>query len=425
MKVLLVGSGGREHALAWKLRQSPSLSELIIAPGNGGTVSLGENVPVKSEDTANLLALAQSRRVDLTVVGPEAPLAAGLVDTFAQAGLLAFGPTRLAAEIETSKAFSKEFMARHGIPTAAYRTFSSYEAARGYVDSLVSPPVIKADGLAAGKGVVVTSGIQEAHEALRQMMLEREFGEAGGTVVVEEKLSGQEVSLLAFSDGTRLAPMIPAQDHKPALDGDCGPNTGGMGAYAPAPIMDEALRNQVVQQVLEPAIRGLAQEGRRYRGVLYAGMILTEHGPKTLEFNCRFGDPEAQALLPLLDADLAQILLACAQGQLNPQAVRWRPGACVCVVMASGGYPGRYKTGYPIEGIARAEELGCLVFHAGTRLQGSELVTSGGRVLSVTATGVDLEEAIAKAYAGVQAIHFQDAHYRTDIGAKGLVLQRS
>ncbi|MGQ9555631.1 MAG: phosphoribosylamine--glycine ligase, partial [Anaerolineae bacterium] len=327
--------------------------------------------------------------------------------------------------IETSKAFSKEFMARHGIPTAAYRTFSSYEAARGYVDSLVSPPVIKADGLAAGKGVVVTSGIQEAHEALRQMMLEREFGEAGGTVVVEEKLSGQEVSLLAFSDGTRLAPMIPAQDHKPALDGDCGPNTGGMGAYAPAPIMDEALRNQVVQQVLEPVIRGLAQEGRLYRGVLYAGMILTEQGPKTLEFNCRFGDPEAQALLPLLDADLAQILLACAQGQLNPQAVRWRPGACVCVVMASGGYPGRYKTGYPIEGIARAEELGCLIFHAGTRLQGSELVTNGGRVLGVAATGADLEEAIAKAYAGVQAIHFQDAHYRTDIGAKGLVLQRS
>jgi len=423
VKVLLVGSGGREHALAWKLKLSPLVEELIVAPGNGGTAMLGENVPIKAEDVPALLELARSRRVDLTVVGPEAPLAYGLVDALTRVGLLAFGPTRAAAGLETSKAFSKEFMAGHGIPTAAYRTFTGYEQARGYIDSLRMPPVIKADGLAAGKGVVVSNRLDEAQDALRQMMLDREFGDAGETIVIEEKLSGQEVSLLALSDGARVAPMIPAQDHKAAYDGDEGPNTGGMGAYAPAPAMDEEMRSRVMREVIEPTVKGMADEGRRYRGVLYAGMILTERGPKTLEFNCRFGDPEAQALLPLLDADLAELMIACALGELEPGRVRWRPGACVCVVMASGGYPGHYRTGFRINGLAEAEQQGCFVFHAGTRREGNDHFTTGGRVLGVTAVGSDLREAVDKAYGGVRAISFEGAHYRGDIGAKGLALQ--
>jgi len=425
MRVLLIGSGGREHALAWKLRQSPLVSDLLIAPGNAGTAALGENVPIKAEDVAGLLELARTRQVDLTVVGPEAPLAAGLTDVFSRQGLLVFGASRAAAEIETSKAFAKDFMARHGIPTAAYRSFTDYEQARQYVRSLAEPPVIKASGLAAGKGVIVCASLDEAQEALRQVMVEQAFGAAGDVVVIEERLVGQEASLLSFSDGQRIAPMIPAQDHKAVLDGDLGPNTGGMGAYAPAPIIGEQEQTQAIRQVIEPAISGLRHEGREYRGVLYAGLILTEQGIRTLEFNARFGDPETQALMPLLNCDLAEVMLQCAQGQLDPSLVRFRPGACVCVVMASAGYPGPYRSGYPIEGIAAAEAAGCLVFHAGTRADGQRLLTAGGRVLGVTAVGDTLAQAIELAYQGVRQIHFEGAHYRRDIGAKGLASRLS
>lgn len=422
MRVLLIGSGGREHAMAWKLRQSPSVCELLIAPGNGGTAALGENVPIKAEDVAGLLHLALERRVDLTVVGPEAPLALGVVDAFEKAGLCVAGPSRAAAELESSKAFSKAFMQRHGIPTAEYRSFREFEPAVAYARSLPQPPAIKADGLAAGKGVVVADTYEEAEAAVRQMLVAREFGSSGDTVVIEERLVGQEVSLLAFSDGERVAPLIAAQDHKRVYDGDGGPNTGGMGAYAPAAVLTDTLRQDAIERVLEPAVRGMAAEGKPYRGVLYAGLILTNDGIKTLEFNCRFGDPEAQVLLPLLDCDLADVLQRCAEGRLDPLLVRWRAGACVCVVMASAGYPGRYSTGHPIYGIGQAEALGCQVFHAGTKVADGQVLTSGGRVLGVTATGTDLVEAIDLAYAGVRAISFEGAHYRTDIGAKGLSL---
>ncbi len=425
MRVLVVGSGGREHALAWKLRQSPSVGELLIAPGNGGTGALGENVAVRSDDTAGLVRLAQAREVDLTVVGPEVPLGLGLVDALSAAGRLAFGPTHLAAEIETSKAFSKDFLRRHGIPTAAYRTFTDHGEAVAYVESLTAAPVIKADGLSAGKGVVVCDDLDQARAALDQMMLRREFGEAGSTVIVEERLVGQEVSLLAFSDGTRVATMIPAQDHKPAYDGDQGPNTGGMGSFAPAEIMTEEMRRAVTRDVIEPAIAGMRAEGREYRGVIYAGLILTSDGPKVLEYNCRFGDPETQVLLPLLDGDLAEICRQCTVGHLDPSAVSWHLGACACVAMTSGGYPGAYRTGYPIDGIEEAEHKGCLVFHAGTKREDSRLLTAGGRVLGVTAVGPDLDSAISTAYDGVSSIGFEGAQYRTDIGAKGLAFSAS
>jgi phosphoribosylamine--glycine ligase len=424
MRVLVVGSGGREHALAWKLRQSPNVSELFLAPGNGGTARIAHNIPVKADDIPGLVRAAREHRADLVVVGPEAPLAAGLVDALAEEGIVAFGPTRAAARLESSKAFAKDFMARHSIPTAPYRVFADYEQACSYVLSLTQPPVVKADGLAAGKGAIVPGSIQEALEAVRRLMVEQELGTAGTTLVLEERLQGQEVSLLALCDGSTLAPLLPAQDHKAVFDNDEGPNTGGMGAYAPAPAMTAAVQDRAVREILEPTVRGMGLEGTPYRGVLYAGLMLTEDGPQVLEFNCRFGDPETQALLPLLEADLALLLWQCACGQLDVGAVRWRAGFCVCVVMASGGYPGQYRTGLPIYGVEAAEALGCIVFHAGTRWSSGQLVTSGGRVLGVTAVGQTLKEAIDRAYAGVRAISFEGAHFRTDIGAKGLQLCR-
>lgn len=425
MRVLLVGSGGREHALAWSLRRSPSVDSLLIAPGSPGTAREGENVAVNVDNIAGLTALARERSVDFTVVGPEAPLALGIVDAFQEAGLTISGPSRLAAEIESSKVFSKAFMRRHEIPTADYRAFSDYEEAVAFARSLPLPPAVKVDGLAAGKGVVVAQTYDEAEAALRRMLLEDQFGAAGKRVIVEERLEGQEVSLLAFTDGERVAPLVPAQDHKAIFDGDRGPNTGGMGAFAPAQILTPALQEEAMERIVLPAVRGMAAEGRPYRGVLYAGLILTPTGIKTLEYNCRFGDPEAQVLLPLLEGDLAALLLDCARGRLDDRSVRWQSAACACVVMASGGYPGHYQTEVPIEGIAEAESFGCLVFHAGTRMDGDRLVTAGGRVLGVTATGPDLQAAIRRAYRGVAAIHFDGAHYRTDVGAKGLAFAGS
>ena len=413
MKILIVGSGGREHALAWKLAQSPLVEEIFIAPGNAGTGLIGTNVPIAVEDVAGLVAFAREKGIRLTAVGPEIPLALGLVDAFQAAGLTVFGPTQAAAQLETSKAFAKAFMQEVGIPTAVSATFTDYQQAANYLPD--GPVVVKASGLAAGKGVIVCDNRAEAEAALRQIMLDREFGPAGDEVIIEKRLSGPEVSLLAFCDGQTAVPLPPARDHKRAYDGDLGPNTGGMGVYAPPPDVDAALVDHIMRTVIQPAVDGMARRGAPYVGVLYAGIMLTAVGPKVLEFNCRFGDPETQALLPLLDGDLAEILLACAAGRLTPEMVRVHSGACATVVMAAPGYPGTYPKGLPITGLeAVPEEV--VVFHAGTHHADGQIVTSGGRVLCVSARGADLATAVSRAYAGVAAIHFDGAHYRTDIG---------
>ncbi|MBK8935586.1 MAG: phosphoribosylamine--glycine ligase [Chloroflexi bacterium] len=413
MKILIVGSGGREHALAWKLAQSPLVEEIFIAPGNAGTGLIGTNVPIAVEDVAGLVAFAREKGIGLTAVGPEIPLALGLVDAFQAAGLTVFGPTQAAAQLETSKAFAKAFMQEVGIPTAVSATFTDYQQAANYLPD--GPVVVKASGLAAGKGVIVCDNRAEAEAALRQIMLDREFGPAGDEVIIEERLSGPEVSLLAFCDGQTAVPLPPARDHKRAYDGDLGPNTGGMGVYAPPPDVDAALVDHIMRTFIQPAVDGMARRGAPYVGVLYAGIMLTAVGPKVLEFNCRFGDPETQALLPLLDGDLAEILLACAAGRLTPEMVRVHSGACATVVMAAPGYPGTYPKGLPITGLeAVPEEV--VVFHAGTHHADGQIVTSGGRVLCVSALGADLATAVSRAYAGVAAIHFDGAHYRTDIG---------
>lgn len=419
MKILIVGSGGREHALAWKMAQSARLAGLYVAPGNGG---IAESVPIPAEDSDRLLAFARKAGIDLTVVGPEAPLAAGIVDRFQAAGRRIFGPVQAAARLESSKAFAKDFMARYGIPTARYATFDDYHAALRHLLDVDYPVVVKASGLAAGKGVIVPDGRDEAEKALRQIMIERAFGTAGDQVVIEERLTGPEVSVLAFSDGATVVPMPPAQDHKRLLDGDRGPNTGGMGAFAPAPICPPALVEQIVRTILRPTVDGMRAEGTPYRGVLYAGLMLTPDGPKVLEFNCRFGDPETQAILPLLESDLLEILDACVDGRLAQAAVRWRAGACACVVLASGGYPGHYEKGYPITGLDAAAKLpGVMLFHAGTRHRDAtaQIVTDGGRVLGVTAVGESLDQALARAYAAAGQIRFEGMQYRQDIGRKG------
>ncbi len=413
MKILIVGSGGREHALAWKLAQSPLAEEIFIAPGNAGTELIGTNVPIAVEDVAELVAFAREKGIGLTAVGPEIPLALGLVDAFQDAGLAVFGPTQAAAQLETSKAFAKAFMQEVGIPTAVSATFTNYQQAVSYLPD--GPVVVKASGLAAGKGVIVCDNRAEAETALRQIMLDREFGTAGDEVVIEERLTGPEVSLLAFCDGQTAVPLPPARDHKRAFDGDLGPNTGGMGVYAPPPDVDAVLVDHIMRTVIQPAVDGMARRGAPYVGVLYAGIMLTAVGPKVLEFNCRFGDPETQALLPLLDGDLAEILLACATGRLTPEMVRVHSGACATVVMAAPGYPGTYPKGLPITGLEAVPE-DVVVFHAGTHHTDGQIVTSGGRVLCVSALGADLATAVSRAYAGVAAIHFDGAHYRTDIG---------
>jgi phosphoribosylamine---glycine ligase len=418
MKILLIGSGGREHAMAWKLSESERVARIIVAPGNGGTAGLPRcrNVAIDAEDLAGLLRFAQEEAIDLTVVGPEAPLVAGLVDLFEEAGLAVFGPQRHAAQLEGSKAFSKEFMQRHAIPTGRAEIFTGYEAAARFVKSFATPPVIKASGLAAGKGVVLPQSLEEAKTVLRQMLVERQFGEASATVLVEERLSGPELSVLAFCDGKTARIMPPAQDHKRLLDGDQGPNTGGMGAFAPSPLATAELLAEVEARVLQPTLDGIAAEGAPYMGVLYVGLMLTPEGPRVLEFNCRFGDPETQVILPLLESDLLEVLLACTRGKLAEIDLAWRDAAAVTVVMASGGYPGVYAKGKSITGIDVAGREGCLVFHAGTALSGEQPVTNGGRVLNVTAVGERLSDAVEKAYCGLAHIHFDDATFRRDIG---------
>ncbi len=420
MRVLLVGSGGREHALAWKLRQSPRLSHLFWAPGNGGACTDDEVVPVKGEDVAGLVSFARDHAVGLIVAGPEVPLAMGLTDASTAAGIPCFGPTGAAARLESSKVFSKQFCDRHHIPQAPYTVWTDAKAASDYLRRYGGPfpLVLKADGLAAGKGVLICQNREEALEGTHRILGLKEFGAAGDTMLVEAFLSGEEASLLVFCDGERAVPMPPARDFKRALDGDQGPNTGGMGAYCPATRMSEDLIQAAMGSVIWPTLAGMTLEGSPFRGVLYAGLMLTGEGPKVLEFNCRFGDPETQVVLPRLDGDLVEICLACAEGRLEPAMVAWKENAAVTVVLASGGYPGSCETGKAVTGLGEAAALpGVTVFHAGTKRQGGTTVTSGGRVLDVTATGATREEARARAYQAVSTIHFDGMHYRKDIAA--------
>ena len=426
MKVLIVGSGGREHALAWKIAQSPRVERVYAACGNGGTAGIlrrGDaspiscNVPIL-DNIPELVAFATDNEIALTIVGPEGPLALGIVDAFQEAGLAVFGPTQAAARLESSKAFAKDFMERHGIPTARSRTFSDYESALRYLRTFDGGVVVKASGLAAGKGVIVAEGPADAEAALRDIMPGRAYGAAGDLVIVEERLEGPEVSLLAFTDGFTVVPMPPAQDHKRLLDGDQGPNTGGMGAYAPAPVLDAQTARWCVDHVMQATVDGMRQEGTPYQGVLYAGLMLTDQGPRVLEFNARFGDHETQVILPLLETDLLDVLEACVAGRLARQEVRWQAGAAAaCVVMSSGGYPGAYERGLPITGLAEAEAVaGVSVFHAGTRRDGDQIVTNGGRVLAVTGIDSNLPAALRTAYAGAAHIQFAGMHFRKDIG---------
>ncbi len=422
MKTLLVGNGAREHAIAWKLAQSPLVSELIVAPGNAGTAALGTNVPVGAEDVDGLLDLAQREGVEFTVVGPEAPLAAGIVDRFQEAGALIFGPTAAAARIESSKTFAKDLMLRNGIPTGRAEAFSDYGQALEYLVAAPLPIVVKADGLAAGKGVVVANTLDEARDALRRQMVELEFGDAGRRVLIEEYLDGQEISVFAFVDGEEVSELAAACDYKRALDGDEGPNTGGMGAYSPPATWNEELECEVRERVMVPAAKALAALGSPFRGILYGGLMLTSDGPKVVEFNCRMGDPEAQAVLPRLKTDLAAIMIDTVTGKLEGLSLDWDDRPCVGVVLASGGYPGAYRTGREVRGL---DDLGedALVFHAGTRLEDEAVVTDGGRVLTVCALGEDLAEARGRAYESADRVSFDEAQFRRDIAAQGPLLR--
>ncbi len=420
MKVLVVGSGGREHTLVWKIAQSPLVKKIYCAPGNAGISQMAECVQIQDWDIDSLLKFADYYHIDLTIVGPEIPLALGIVDTFQSQGLNIFGPSKRAADIESSKIFAKYLMEKYNIPTAAYKKFDQYAEARKYLDSTSIPIVIKADGLAAGKGAMVCFSREEAEDSLQKMMVSCIFGEAGKKVVIEEYLRGQEVSLLVFTDGVNVLPLISAQDHKPIFDGDKGPNTGGMGAYAPSVIIDNELIKVIQTKILYPAVQGLALEDRPYRGVLYAGLIITKQGPKVIEFNCRFGDPETQVILPLMNCDIVPILLACSNGKIEKMTIESHKKFTVCVIMASGGYPGKYEKGKEIVGLERKFGDDVIIFHAGTKLMNSKVVTNGGRVLGVTAIAHNVREAIKRAYYAVGKITFDGAYYRKDIGYKAL-----
>ena len=421
MQVLVIGGGGREHTLVWKLAQSKKVTKLYAAPGNPGMKDLAECVDLDVTDLNGLADWAEKHAIDLTVVGPEAPLVAGIVDVFKARGLTIFGPSAKAAEIEGSKIFSKELMQKYGVPTAFFKVCDNLKDAKAFVEEKGAPIVIKADGLAAGKGVVVAMTKDEALEALDEMMGDHKFGAAGNRVVIEEFMDGEEASLLAFTDGKTIVPMLAAQDHKRVNDGDQGPNTGGMGAYCPAPVMTDALKEKTVKTVLRPIVDALAKEGRPYSGCLYAGLMIKGDSVKVVEFNARFGDPETQVVLPLLKSDLAEIMMACANGTLRPDMVEWSDKAAVCVVMASGGYPVSYKKGLPITGLKAAGEMkDVVVFHAGTREEDGKILTNGGRVLGVTAVADDIPSAQQKAYDAVEKIHFDGAHYRQDIAWRAL-----
>ncbi|PKN30215.1 MAG: phosphoribosylamine--glycine ligase [Deltaproteobacteria bacterium HGW-Deltaproteobacteria-21] len=422
MKVLIVGGGGREHALAWKAAQSRLIDELHVAPGNPGIGGFALcHRGVKATDIEGQVALARKLHADLVIVGMDDALALGLVDRLHDAGIKTFGPAKEAARLEWSKGFAKEIMTKASVPTARYGSFTDYEAARAHLEREGVPIVIKADGLALGKGVSVCTTMAEAEAALKAAMLDRAFGEAGARVLIEEFMKGDEVSILAFSDGRTIKQMVSAQDHKPVGDGDTGPNTGGMGTYAPVPAYTPEVARTVQKHILEPVIAAMADRGAPFVGCLFAGLMLTADGPKVLEFNARFGDPEAQVVLPLLENDLLEVLLACVEGRLKDIDLRFREGAAANVVVASPGYPGGYPKGLPIHGLDKAEKLGVRIFHAGTALDDNGvLVTAGGRVLGVMAVGADLREALSRAYAGVEAVQFEGKQYRRDIGWRSL-----
>jgi phosphoribosylamine--glycine ligase len=421
MNILVIGSGGREHALAWKLRQSPRVSKLICAPGNAGMSELAECVPADVSSIGALADLAERSEAELTVVGPELPLVAGVADEFTRRRLKIIGPARAAAEIEGSKVFAKQFMERHGIPTAGFTVCADHGDAYVALCAVEWPVVIKADGLAAGKGVRIADDPDQATAIIEALMEKRELGAAGDRVVIEQYLEGQELSFIVLTDGTTVLPFAPTRDHKRAFDNDQGPNTGGMGAYSDDAIVDAALRQRILEEIVRPTLKGLAAEGRPYQGFLYFGLMLTGDGPKVLEFNCRMGDPECQPLMVRLESDLAEVLEKLAAGQLAGTELAWSPGASICVVLASGGYPGPSETGKPIAGLKAAAALeGVVVFHAGTRKADGGFATAGGRVLGVTARGPDLRAAAERAYAAADNIKFEGMHYRKDIGRRGL-----
>ena len=418
MKVLLIGSGGREHALAWKISQSSRLEKLYALPGNPGIAEFAECVEnISAEDNQAVVNFAQEKNIDLVVVGPEAPLVNGLVDALEKVGIKSFGCKQNAAQIEGSKIFAKQLMKKYSVPTAKFEVFDNPDAAKKYIQAEGAPIVIKADGLAAGKGVIVAQNLEEALTAVDEM---KNFGAAGSKIVVEEFMDGEEASVLAFTDGKIIVPMISAQDHKRLLNGDEGANTGGMGAYAPAPVVNAEVEKRVEEKILKPIIAALNAEGILYQGCLYAGLMIIDGEPKVVEFNCRFGDPETQVVLPLLESDLLEIMLACAEGNLADKKISWSKDSAVCVVLASGGYPKAYKKNLPIDGITKAKTLGATIFHAGTKILDDKLVTSGGRVLGVTVTAPTLKDAVEKVYKCVDVIKFEDMHYRTDIAAKAM-----
>ncbi|NLY53263.1 MAG: phosphoribosylamine--glycine ligase [Firmicutes bacterium] len=416
MRVLLVGSGGREHALAWGISRSPLLSKLYAAPGNPGIATVATCLDTAANDIAGLVQAAVDNNIDLVVVGPEEPLALGLVDALQVAGIAAFGPTQAAAQLESSKAWAKEFMQKYNIPTAAYRTFTDFATALAHVQSCKYPVVIKASGLAAGKGAIIASDLSEAESTLRSMLVDNQYGTAGSEVVIEEYLCGPEVTLLALVAGGDYLVLPAAQDHKQIYDGDQGPNTGGMGAYSPVPAFTDELQQEAINRILLPTLRGLKQEGIHYQGVLYLGLMLTKQGPQVIEYNVRFGDPETQVVLPRIESDVLALLAACANGNLRDMELTISPQPCATVIMAAPGYPGSYPKGLPIQDLELAEAESCLVFQAGTRWQAGRLQSAGGRILAVSALGGTLPAALERAYAGVAKIKIPGAHYRRDIG---------
>jgi phosphoribosylamine--glycine ligase len=419
MKVLVVGSGGREHALCWKIAQRPG-TEVYVAPGNIGMVDVATLVNIKVDDIAGLVDFAKAEGIDLTVVGPELPLTLGIVDAFQEAGLACFGPNKAAAKLEGSKAFSKELMKKYGIPTAAFDTFTDVDKAKAFVDEIGVPCVVKADGLAAGKGVIICMTREEADKAIEDMLTDHAFGDASATIVIEEYMVGPEVSVLAFADGKTVLPMVSAQDHKRIFDGDKGPNTGGMGAYSPAPVYTEALSAEVNKTIIEPTIAAMAAEGTPFTGILYTGLMLTEKGPRVLEYNVRFGDPETQPIMVRMKSDIVELFQACVDGKLDEAALEWHDEAAVCVIIASGGYPASSEKGVPIHGLDDIAAEEAIVFHSGTAEKDGEIVTNGGRVLGVTAKDATIKGAIDKAYAAVEKINFDHMQFRRDIGARAL-----
>jgi len=421
MKILVIGSGGREHALVWKINQSPRVSKIYCAPGNAGISQLAQCIDMGPDKITALADFAQDKKIDLTVVGPELSLSMGIVDEFTKRGLKIFGPTKTATEIESSKVFSKYMMKKYLIPTANYSTFTDTKAAMAYIEKRPFPLVLKADGLAAGKGVFIVRDADEAKAALDSLMNEKIFGDAGLQVIVEDYLEGEEVSVLAFSDGETVIPMVSSQDHKKIFDDDLGPNTGGMGAYTPVPFYDKHAENEVLEGILKPIISGLKKEGREYKGVIYAGLVFTKEGIKVLEFNARFGDPETQVLLPGLETDIVEIFMAVIEGQLAKIELKWNNNAVVCVVAASGGYPAKYQKGKRISGLEKLENKNdSYIFHAGTKFQEEEITTSGGRVLGMTAWAENIKEAKRMAYEGMEKICFEDMYYRKDIAQKAI-----